>query len=193
MPLPRPTPKQMQILRKMSNVNTGCINRPWGATMYPATDEGQLQPLMLYEGEYLKWRNGRTWKDFHNLYRALLIYDLHKIGETAASIFVKYGGLAIDEVAERLGISDNMPSTIESNTALAQDLIENIRHPRRTEAEQLLIDNFKQHDTSFIGESDDCGGIYIHRISQHHNRAVHLIRLAESGKFKTFPSVLPPL
>lgn len=166
-----------------------------GTLIYTATAESQYRHLMLNNGEWLKTKNGRPSKDFFNLYRSLLIFDLYQRGETAKGIYDNYGNICIDEVIATIGCNRMSPFKMISDVALQQDLMAAIQGNRiyNSESEQLILDRSETDNISFIGSAEDCENLYIRRIQSHYDRALQLIHLAETGTFKTFPLVIVDL
>lgn len=179
---PQPIGKVLSLKEsKEFKKHQGFTPRQARPVLYTATSESRYRHLMLYSGEVLKTRNGRTWRDFPNLYRALLIYDLYQSGLTAEDIYHQYGNLYLEEIPQR--IRDNQ-----------------LQHIYTLEAEQEVLNFAESNSLPFVTacETENCDEpLYIHRfidrIESHNIRATQLIKLAEAGQFKIFPSAISPI
>lgn len=187
--------KQTKRLRKLYGT-TPVGTKECGLKLYLATTESQYRNLMLHDGEWLKTKNGRIWKDFINLYRSLLIFDLYQDGETDKSIFKNYDCQYLDEYLEK-----RKKPAIWIATTCSQALLETLMPffakmlENNHETRKFLGDYCKNNNIPFVSGSDepDCAASYRNRIKQHYKRALQLVRLAETGAFKTFPLVISPV
>lgn len=171
--------------------------KPGRTVLYTATEESQFKYLMLNNEEYLKTKNGRTWNDYINLYRSLLVYDLYESGETLKSISVNYARDSIGAILYEFGCDRLSPfERIEeiSEAILQRDLIDSLLFKKiySLEAEQVMLDSGEPLISNY-DNTDDESNPFFNRVKSHYDRALQLIHLAETGQFKTFPSVLSPL
>jgi len=168
------------------------LNR--GPVLHTATIESPYRGLMLNNGEWLKSKNKCVWNDFTNLYRALLIYDLFQSGETADSIYSKYGGECIQDMTPVGTIRCCLVGGETALDVLIPYLINSISN--NSDTRLLLLEQAAIDSIAFIGDGDSDGCVsklYIRRIQRHYERALQLIQLAVTGAFKTFPPILLPL
>jgi len=138
--------------------------------------------------DWLRTKTGSKWGNFRSLYRSLLIFDLHKAGNTADDIAAKFSGdlylVTMSDHRSKLWI---------------ESILGNIAGGIEMELFRRQPPNESPDDRPLFLQNNDCDDdpnqekrLSKIQIQQHYHRALTLIDLAKSGHFKSL-STLPPV
>lgn len=136
---------------------------------------------MLFD--WLRGKNNKIWDNFASLYRAMIVYDMHKRGK---SFF---------EIAQSWGAEDKSLMEMEEFRLLPVYEME-IRRALGSKKHIGSCDSFSPrffrytgHDRYDLNQEIRFSAI---KIKHYYSHATKLIQLARNGNFETLASLIPP-
>lgn len=127
---------------------------------------------------WLRTKSGSKWDNFRSLYRSLVIFDLHKAGNTADGIAEHYNDFYLMEMS-----GHRRKTWVES--AIREILGEN----NETELPKDSPHFLRYHGSAY--DPKQAERMAKMRVNDHLTRASKLIELAKSGRFKDLSTLKP--